>query len=134
MHKLLLLLAALYCLSCNNATGPAKDIAVTDTGWQLVPFAKADSVNPILTADSAPVFNCPLVKGPVKWEEKDVINPAAITRNDTVFLLYRAEDKIGKYAGTSRIGIAWSIDGLHFTRHPVPVLYPAEDEHKKLEW
>ena len=38
---------------------------------------------------------------------EDVFNPAAVVKNDTVFLLYRAEDKIGKFAGTSRIGLAW---------------------------
>jgi predicted GH43/DUF377 family glycosyl hydrolase len=70
----------------------------------------------------------------VKWEEKDVFNPAAIVRHDTVFLLYRAEDKAGRYAGTSRIGLAWSRDGLHFTKHPTPVLYPNNDSLKKFEW
>src|SRR6185436_3464408 len=55
-------------------------------------------------------------------------------RHDTVFLLYRAEYKVGKYAGTSRIGLAWSLDGLHFTKHPVPVLYPDNDSLKKWEW
>jgi predicted GH43/DUF377 family glycosyl hydrolase len=48
--------------------------------------------------------------------------------------LYRAEDKIGKFAGTSRIGLAWSLDGLHFKKHPVPVLYPDNDAEKKYEW
>ena len=70
----------------------------------------------------------------MQWEEKDVFNPAAVVRNDTVFLLFRAEDSIGKFAGTSRIGIAWSTDGLHFTKHPVPVLYPDNDSSKIYEW
>jgi beta-1,2-mannosidase len=48
--------------------------------------------------------------------------------------LYRAEDKIGKFAGTSRIGLAWSTDGLHFKKHAVPVLYPDNDSTKKYEW
>ncbi|HYF32661.1 MAG TPA: glycoside hydrolase family 130 protein [Chitinophagaceae bacterium] len=135
------LLTCCILLACNNASEQSaadNDTSAaannTDTGWQLIPFVKADSVNPILQADAGPVFNCPLQKKAVKWEEKDVFNPAAIVRNDTVFLLYRAEDKIGRHAGTSRIGIAYSTDGLHFTRHPVPVLYPDEDAHKKLEW
>jgi predicted GH43/DUF377 family glycosyl hydrolase len=49
-------------------------------------------------------------------------------------MLYRAQDKIGRPAGTSRIGLAVSDDGYHFIRRPVPVLYPAEDTEKKLEW
>ncbi len=105
-----------------------------DADWQMIPFVKVDSVNPVMIPDSTTVFYCPVRKDTVHWEQKDVFNPAAIVRNDTVFLLYRAEDNVGKYAGTSRIGIAYSTDGLHFTRHPVPVLYPAEDAQKKLEW
>ena len=57
-----------------------------------------------------------------------------LVRHDTLFLLYRAEDSIGKYAGTSRIGLAYSTDGLHFTKHPLPVFYPGNDSLKKYEW
>lgn len=128
---------SLICCSCNNeakqsaAQHPADTPAVS---WQLGPFTKVDSVNPVMKPDSLPVFNCPVRREQVAWQKKDVFNPAAIVRNDTVFLLFRAEDVVGKYAGTSRIGIAWSTDGLHFTRHPVPVLYPDNDAQKKLEW
>lgn len=100
----------------------------------LLPFTKADEANPIMKPDQNSTFYCPVRNAVVHWEEKDVFNPAAVVRNDTVFLLYRAEDSIGKYAGTSRIGLAWSTDGLHFTRHPVPVLYPDNDPLKKYEW
>jgi beta-1,2-mannosidase len=133
-------LALLTCwfifFACNTGTQAGKEAAAgsSDSSWQLGPFVKLDSVNPILLADSTAVFNCPIRKAPVRWEEKDVFNPAAIVRNDTVFLLYRAEDKVGKFAGTSRIGLAYSTDGSRFTRHPVPVLYPAEDAQKPLEW
>src|ERR1044071_5604429 len=119
----ILLIGLFSCafLACNDAgqsaaPNPPDAPLPPISDWQLRPFEKVDSVNPILQADANPVFNCPLQKKAVKWEEKDVFNPAAIVRNDTVFLLYRAEDKIGKYAGTSRIGIAYSTDGLHFVR------------------
>src|SRR6202795_1756656 len=105
-----------------------------DESWALLPFTKADEVNPVLIPDSTTEFFCPVRKAKVKWEEKDVFNPAAVVRNDTVFLLYRAEDKIGKFAGTSRIGLAWSIDGLHFKKLSAPVLYPDNDPEKKYEW
>ena len=49
-------------------------------------------------------------------------------------MLYRAQDKIGVPGGTSRIGLAVSTDGIHFTRQPTPVLFPAEDAYKKYEW
>jgi len=130
--RLLLSLFCLVIVSCNNSQTEERDVKESK-GWELLPFVKADDVNPILLPDSASTFHCPII-GHVKWEAKDVFNPAAVVRHDTVFLLYRAEDKVGKYAGTSRIGIAWSTDGLHFTKHPVPVLYPDNDSLKKYEW
>jgi beta-1,2-mannosidase len=121
------------CLSCKDRSNDRS--AETKTGnWALLQFVKADSVNPILVPDSTMEFFCPLRKEKLRWEEKDVFNPAAVVRNDTVFLLYRAEDKIGKFAGTSRIGLAWSTDGLHFSRFPAPVLFPDNDSLKKYEW
>ena len=123
-----LIIAAVFA-GCNPPDDKAKE-----EGWALLPFTKADEVNPILTHDTTSIFHCPVRQSIVQWEEKDVFNPAAVVRNDTVFLLYRAEDSIGKFAGTSRIGIAWSIDGLHFTKHPVPVLYPDNDSSKIYEW
>jgi predicted GH43/DUF377 family glycosyl hydrolase len=70
----------------------------------------------------------------VKWEEKDVFNPAAVVRNNKVYLLYRAEDEIGKFAGTSRLGLAVSEDGFHFTKMKEPVFYPDNDSLKVYEW
>ncbi len=100
----------------------------------LVPFTKNLDINPVLTPLSGSRFFCPVRHDTVNWEEKDVFNPASVVKGDTLFLLYRAEDKIGKYNGTSRIGLAYSLDGYHFTRQAVPVLYPAEDEYMKYEW
>src|SRR5689334_1456566 len=121
------------CLSCKDRSNDSS--AETKTGnWALLQFVKADSANPILVPDSTTEFFCPVRKEKLRWEEKDVFNPAAVVRNDTVFLLYRAEDKIGKFAGTSRIGLAWSTDGLHFSRFPAPVLFPDNDSLKKYEW
>jgi beta-1,2-mannosidase len=106
---------------------------VNDTTWAILPFVKVDSLNPILKAGDGR-FVCPILKKEVNWEEKDVFNPAAVVRNDSVFLIYRAEDTIGKYAGTSRLGLAVSSDGLHFIRKKEPILFPAEDEMKRYEW
>lgn len=102
--------------------------------WALLPFQKMDSANPVLTADSTLIFRCPITNALIKWAEKDVFNPAALVRNDTLFLLFRAEDKVGKYAGTSRVGIAWSTNGTTFNKFPEPVLYPDNDSVKHLEW
>ena len=122
-----LLVAMVALFACQQK----KDESTSD--WAILPFTKVDSVNPILNAGTGE-FICPILKQKVKWEEKDVFNPAAVVRNETVFLLYRAEDTIGKFAGTSRIGLAFSTDGLHFTRRPEPVLFPDEDFMKEYEW
>ena len=102
--------------------------------WMLGPFSKADSINPILMPDMNSKFFCPERQSEVNWEAKDVFNPAAVVKDGKVYLLYRAEDKIGKPAGTSRIGIAWSNDGVHFTKDTTPILYPENDFMKKYEW
>ncbi|MFL5771920.1 MAG: glycoside hydrolase family 130 protein [Flavisolibacter sp.] len=130
MKVLLLVIFSLLLIQCNNSSHHAFE----NSDWKLIPFTKLDNVNPILLPDSTQLFYCPLQQKQIRWEEKDVFNPAAVIRNDTVFLLYRAEDNIGKYAGTSRIGLAWSIDGTHFTKNKTPVLFPGNDEQKKWEW
>lgn len=138
MRFIFFILIIVLSISCKNSSSkkntennPDKD---QKENWPLLPFSKADEANPILKPDSTTDFFCPVRKQRLKWEEKDVFNPAAVVRHDTVFLLYRAEDKIGKFAGTSRIGLAWSVDGIHFQRHSTPVLYPDNDAEKKYEW
>jgi beta-1,2-mannosidase len=112
---------------------PVTAVDSTTTDWALVPFTKVDSVNPVLVPGKTLFFD-PLRRGTVKWEEKDVFNPAIVVRKGKLYMLYRAQDRIGRPAGTSRIGLAVSEDGYHFVRRPAPVLYPEEDAQKKLEW
>uniref|UniRef100_UPI003217578C glycoside hydrolase family 130 protein n=1 Tax=uncultured Draconibacterium sp. TaxID=1573823 RepID=UPI003217578C len=100
----------------------------------LIPFTKNAEVNPCLNPSETLVFNCPIRQSEVKWEEKDVFNPASVVKGDTVFLIYRAEDIIGKYNGTSRLGLAYSLDGYHFQKEEKPVLYPDYDAYKDYEW
>lgn len=131
--SLLLIVLIMACQNQENQPASAID-STKKNSPDLLAFTKVDSVNPVLFPDPGQVFTCPVINKEVKWEEKDVFNPAAVVRNDTVFMLYRAEDIIGKYAGTSRLGLAWSTDGLHFTKHPVPVFFPDNDLYKKMEW
>jgi predicted GH43/DUF377 family glycosyl hydrolase len=118
---------------CDQQKKSSENLPSADSTWALLPFEKVDSVNPVLSAGEN-TFVCPILKQKVKWEEKDVFNPAAVVRGDTLYLLYRAEDKIGKFAGTSRLGLATSTDGLHFTKRPEPVFYPDNDSLKVFEW
>ena len=122
------------CQGPAGKPGPGEDTATTDSvSWALLPFVKVDSVNPVLQPGVG-TFTDPIWKKPVAWEEKDVFNPAVAVRGGTLYLLYRAQDKVGKPAGTSRIGLAKSVDGYHFIRDVEPVLYPTEDVLKKYEW
>lgn len=102
--------------------------------WML-DFVKP-AQNPIMKADSSYTFNCPVTHKLVKWQKADVFNPGAIVRNDTVFLFFRAEDNPKAILGgrTSRIGLAYSTNGIDFTKHPQPVLFPDQDEFQKWDF
>ena len=115
-------------------TAPADTAVAQDpAGWAMLSFTKVDSANPVLQPGTGS-FSDPILHSMVSWEEKDVFNPAIVVKEGKMYMLYRAQDKIGKPAGTSRIGLAVSSDGLHFTRYAAPVLFPAEDAEKKYEW
>jgi beta-1,2-mannosidase len=134
MNVVLGLLLATMLLSCSKDKKPETEATPQrDSSWAMLPFVKVDSVNPVLSAGSN-TFVCPILKKNVKWDEKDVFNPAAVVRDDKVYLVFRAEDVIGKYAGTSRLGLAVSDDGLHFTKMKAPIFFPDNDSLKVLEW
>jgi beta-1,2-mannosidase len=100
------------------------------SAWGIASLVKVDSLNPILKPDQQLSFTCPIAKKIVQWESRNVLNPAAVVKGDSVYLFYRAQDA----TGTSRIGLAVSGDGLHFTKRPQPVFFPDEDDMKKYEW
>lgn len=82
------------------------------------------------------MFDCPMRKEPVGWEESDTFNPAATVKDGKIYVLYRAEDNsaVGIGKRTSRIGLAESADGINMKRYPTPVMYPDEDNAKTYEW
>jgi beta-1,2-mannosidase len=105
--------------------------------WVLGPFEKPAAVNPIIRPNAASTFLSPMTDSVVRWEELATFNPAAVVRGGKVYVLYRAEDATGKHDigfHTSRIGLAESSDGLHFTRSATPVLYPDKDVQARYEW
>ncbi len=119
--------ALLVCLRAHSAA-PAH--------WTLGPFVRPVT-EPVITPNPASVFSDPITKSPVHWEALHTFNPAAVVRNGKVVVLYRAEDDSGTMEigmHTSRLGMAESDDGIHFTRRPDPVFYPAEDAQKEREW
>ena len=84
------------------------------------------SENPILKADRSFTFFDPVMKDTVHWQAADVFNPAAIIKDGRIQLLYRSEDNPKASLGgrTSRLGLAVSDDGIHFSKEPEPVLFP----------
>lgn len=125
---LLFLTFLVFFTACQSDTSQQSDLPKNSfTPW-LLGFEKTDT-NPIMQADSSYVFTDPLSKKAVQWQKADVFNPGAIVRNDTVFLLFRAEDNPDAILGgrTSRIGLAYSTNGIDFTKYPEPVLFPTND-------
>tara|TARA_R110001592_G_C13192033_1_gene752955 strand:- start:4902 stop:6029 length:1128 start_codon:yes stop_codon:yes gene_type:complete len=132
--RLSIVLLCLATLSCNEKTNEnvvSKELS--SKPWEMRPFVKLDEKNPVLIPGDL-TFTCPILGTSVKWEEKDVFNPAAIVKDGLINLLYRAEDSIGSNNGTSRIGLALSNDGVTFNKLPEPIFYPDNDSLKSLEW
>lgn len=111
--------------ACDSGDGPAEQSQPWLTG-----FEKVDSLNPILQPMPELTFTCPLLGTPVAWARRNVLNPTAVVRDDSICLLFRAQDT----DGTSRIGMATSADGLSFTVRSQPVFYPDRDHMKEFEW
>jgi predicted GH43/DUF377 family glycosyl hydrolase len=112
-----------------EAAARADSIKNAANSWAILPFTKLDSVNPVLGPGRGKFID-PILRAQLQWEARDVFNPAIVNRGNKIWMLYRAQDKIG----TSRIGLAVSTDAVHFVRKPTPVLYPDKDDFKKLEW
>jgi len=123
------LAAALFCAAALQAQDAAK--------WEIGPFARPVSGNPVIAPRMDSTFIDPILKKPVHWEVLHTFNPAAIVRDGKVYVLYRAEDDSGAMeigGHTSRLGLAESADGVSFVRRTDPVFYPAEDAQQSREW
>src|SRR5258706_14923831 len=82
--------------------GLASRLARGDERWVLGPFVKESGANPILGSAAEGVFDCPIRRAPVRFEELAIYNPAAVVRDGQVFLLYRAQDRTAPRASGSR--------------------------------
>jgi predicted GH43/DUF377 family glycosyl hydrolase len=91
-------------------TGARHPSGREDVTFPLGPFVKYAG-NPILRPDPSH-----------DWESAFLYNPAAVVVGSRVALLYRAQNA----AKVSSIGLAYSSDGIHFTRRSEPVLTPTE--------
>ena len=124
------------CAGPTTRRVPAAPAAAPNSGsWELLDFVKADRDNPVMGPSPGGQFTDPILRQPTRWEEKDVFNPAVVVRDGKLFMLYRAENLVTPTVGkTSRIGLATSTDGIHFTRMAAPVLHPDNDPQKRWEW
>jgi len=101
--------------------------------WTLGPFTRDPTA--VVAPSPGLTFRCPVTGDEVAWAAKDVFNPAAVSFGGRVHLLVRGEDGVGRYAGTSRIGLATSDDdGRTFSVEPEPVLFPDDDAFQAWEW
>ena len=124
-------------MACAIGLAAAAQTSATQSAWTMGPFTRPASGNPVISPNPASTFDDPIRHAPVHWEALHTFNPAAIVRNGKVYVLYRAEDNSGTMQigmHTSRLGLAESSDGIHFTRSAAPVFYPAEDAQKEREW
>jgi len=105
--------------------------------WEIGPLTRPVSGNPVITPRPQSKFADPILKEQAQWEALHTFNPAAIVRDRKVYVLYRAEDNSGSMdigMHISRLGLAESADGIHFTRRGEPVFYASEDGQKAREW
>jgi predicted GH43/DUF377 family glycosyl hydrolase len=111
--------------------------AQNELPWEIGPFLRPSDGNPVIAPRPESTFIDPILKGPDHWEALHTFNPAAIVRDGKVYVLYRAEDDSGTMqvgGHTSRLGLAVSDDGIHFTRRAEPVFFPAADSQQAREW
>ena len=104
--------------------------------WQIGPFTRPED-QPVIAPKPESLFRNPVDGQTVHWEALHTFNPAAVVRDGKVYVLYRAEDSSGEMRigmHTSRLGLAESSDGIHFTRRTEPVLYPDRDAQQDREW
>jgi predicted GH43/DUF377 family glycosyl hydrolase len=129
LRRKLWLVAVLFCAAASRAQEAGK--------WEIGPFARPASGNPVIAPRAESSFTDPILKKPVHWEVLHTFNPAAIVRDGKVYVLYRAEDDSGAMeigGHTSRLGLAESTDGVSFVRRADPVLYPSDDAQQPREW
>jgi len=107
--------------------------------WAFGPFKKHPT--PVVVPDKNATFFCPVQNKQIAWQATNVYNPASIVKDGVLHIFYRADDEArpfldvwGNPMVTCRIAHATSVDGIHFTTDPTPVIYPDNDEYLPFEW
>ena len=119
---LLFLVSAFFLESCSSP----EDRYEYDSIWSLPSFKKIEGTSISLTDTNR--FYCPLQQKRIKWNERLSVS-CTVVRGKLVYLFYTAQDS----NDVSRIGVAISGDGIHFSNINQPILFPAEDFMKQYE-
>ena len=130
----LFLCAMLFAGSCGTIVSQALPV-LPASGLPFGAWTRASDA-PVIAPRKESTFADPISGQAVHWEALHTFNPAAVVRNGRIFVLYRAEDDSGSEiigGHTSRLGLASSDDGVHFTREPEPVFYAAKDAQEDRE-
>ena len=114
----------------NEQPDQAQTATAKQQPWTLGPFVKLYEENPILTPSPELIFTDPVSGKEAAYEEKNVLNPAAVVKDGKVHLIYRAQDSLM----TSRLALAISEDGIHFEKTGQPIFFPENDDFNYLEW
>ncbi|MBO7372600.1 MAG: hypothetical protein J6U34_08845 [Bacteroidales bacterium] len=133
MKRLLILTAGMMLLL---AAGCADRNSDNLPDWALGGFERPQGVGPVISPDTSAHFFCPMQQANVGWMESDTFNPGATVIDGKIAVVFRAEDNSATGIGkrTSRLGLAYTTDGIHMDIQPEPVLFPAEDECKDYDW
>lgn len=92
--------------------------------WEI-PFRNVDPyVMSVMPGESQKTYFDPLLKRDIKWEQ-DVFCPTFAIHDNRLYCVYRAYGEDEQW----RMGLAWSTDGINFTRAHKPVFHARpEDE------
>jgi predicted GH43/DUF377 family glycosyl hydrolase len=91
--------------------------------WEIKFTDVSNNVLSVMPGESTKTFYDPLIKRQVKWEQ-DVYSSACTVFNGKLYCVYRSWGEDEQW----RLGLAWSDDGLHFTRSDKPVLYAKPED------
>lgn len=73
-----------------------------------------------------------LSPSPSGFDSRNIYNMATARQGDRTWMIFRGEDAAEPpTAITGRLGLAYSDDGVHFTREPEPVLVPEADYERR---
>lgn len=125
--SLILLLLAAGCTSRNSSNLP---------DWALGDFVRPQNSGPVISPDPSIRFFCPMAQDSVGWMESDTFNPGSTVIDGKMAVIFRAEDNSATGIGkrTSRLGLAYTTDGVNMDILPEPVLFPADDDFKAYDW